>query len=90
MPVLVWSKRFKKDYARSLSQGKDMSSLEVLLELLTNEQPLTDHYKDHPLKGEWSHYRECHVDFDWILIYRVDKNTQTLLLAALGSHAEIF
>lgn len=89
MLALVWSKRFKKDYARSLSQGKDMGRLDVLLELLINGKTLPEHYKDHPLKGNWSHYRECHIEFDWILLYRVDIKTKSLLLAALGSHSEI-
>lgn len=89
MLALVWSKRFKKDYARSLSQGKDMGRLDVLLEFLVNEKTLPEYYKDHPLKGNWSHYRECHIEFDWILLYRVDKKTKSLLLAALGSHSEI-
>ncbi len=89
MLALVWSKRFKKDYAKSLSQGKDMGRLDVLLELLINGKTLPEHYKDHSLKGNWSHYRECHIEFDWILLYRVDIKTKSLLLAALGSHSEI-
>ena len=86
---LVWSKRFKKDYARAISQGKDLRKLDVLLEFLMNETPLPASYKDHPLKGKWSHYRDAHVEFDWILIYRVDKEDRSVLLAALGSHSEI-
>ena len=89
MLALVWSKRFKKDYARSLSQGKDMHKLDDLLLLLMNEKPLPAQYKDHPLKGEWTHFRDAHIEFDWILIYRIDKERQSLLLAALGSHSEI-
>ncbi len=89
MLALVWSKRFKKDYAKSLSQGKDMGRLDVLLELLIDCKTLPEHYKDHPLKGNWSHYRECHVEFDWVLLYRLDKKNKSLLLAALGSHSEI-
>lgn len=86
---LVWSKRFKKDYARAISQGKDLRKLDVLLESLMNETPLPANYKDHPLKGEWAHYRDAHIEFDWILIYRVDKEDRSVLLAALGSHSEI-
>lgn len=54
-----------------------------------NETPLPASYKDHPLKGKWSHYRDAHIEFDWILIYRVDKEDRSVLLAALGSHSEI-
>jgi mRNA interferase YafQ len=89
MLALVWSKRFKKDYARSLSQGKDMGKLDDLLHLLMNEKTLPAQYKDHPLIGEWTHFRDAHIEFDWILICRIDKESQSLLLAALGSHSEI-
>jgi len=89
MQGLVWSRRLKKDYARSVSQGKDMRKLNTLLYLLVNEKPLPTHYKDHSLKGEWAHYRDAHIEFDWILIYRIDRENQSLLLAALGSHSEI-
>jgi len=58
---LVWSRRFKKDYARSVSQGKDMRKLNMLLYLLVNEKPLPAHYKDHSFKGEWAHYRDAHI-----------------------------
>ncbi len=89
MLALIWSKRFKKDYAKSISQGKDMRKLDVLLNLLMNEKPLPVYYKDHTLKGDWAHYRECHIEFDWILLYRVDIRSRSILLAALGSHSEI-
>nr|WP_243833889.1 type II toxin-antitoxin system mRNA interferase toxin, RelE/StbE family [Aminivibrio pyruvatiphilus] len=54
-----------------------------------NEKPLPPQYTDHPLKGEWAHYRDAHIEFDWILIYRIDRESKSLLLAALGSHSEI-
>ena len=89
MLAIVWSRRFKKDYARCLSQGKDMRKLDTLLSLLMNAKPLPPQYTDHPLKGEWAHYRDDHIEFDWILIYRIDRESKSLLLAALGSHSEI-
>ncbi len=87
---LVWSRRFKKDYTRAIAQGKDLRKLDILLEYLMNDAPLPANYKDHSLKGEWSHYRDAHIEFDWILIYRVDRENRCVLLAALGSHSEIF
>jgi mRNA interferase YafQ len=89
MLAVVWSRRFKKDYARCVSQGKDMRTLDTLLSLLMNEKPLPRHPKDHALKGEWAHYRDAHMEFDWILIYRIDSESNSLLLAALGRRSEI-
>lgn len=87
---LVWSKRFKKDYGRAAMQGRDLRKLDALLEYLTTETPLPPKYEDHPLKGDWAHYRDAHVEFDWILVYRIDRERRCVLLAALGSHSEIF
>ena len=81
---LVWSRRFKKDYTRAIAQGKDLRKLDILLEYLMNDAPLPANYKDHSLKGEWSHYRDAHIEFDWILIYRVDRENRCVLKDGLS------
>ena len=49
-------------------------------------------YRDHPLKGDYKGYRECHVggEFDWLLIYKIDKGLLTLLLSRTGTHQDLF
>ncbi len=44
--------------------------------------------KPHPLKGEWKNYWDCHIDPDWLLIYRITENE--VLLARTGTHADLF
>ena len=43
---------------------------------------------DHPLSGEWSDHRDCHIRPDLILIYRKPDET-SLELVRLGSHGEL-
>jgi mRNA interferase YafQ len=84
------SKQFKKDQEKSKRQGKDFSKLMDVLQLLIEEKQLPAKYCDHPLFGNWKGYRDCHVENDWVLIYKIDKERKTLLLQRLGSHAELF
>jgi mRNA interferase YafQ len=50
---------------------------------------LITHYRDHALTGNLQGYRELHIDSDWLLVYRIENNTLTLILVATGSHDEL-
>lgn len=85
---VVWSTTFARDYKRLQKQGASLRQLEAVVETLAEQQPLAPRYRDHPLKGNWRSYRECHIQPDWLLIYRVVGSE--LQLARTGSHAELF
>ena len=57
------------------------------LEALVNDKALDYSYHDHALTGNWDGYRECHLAFDFVLIYRLEENV--LELARIGSHSEV-
>jgi mRNA interferase YafQ len=83
---------FKRDYKRE-ARGQHRATLDndlkpVLVSLAT-DQPLDAKYRDHDLSGDWAGYRECHVKPDLLLIYR-KSDADTLRLARLGSHSELF
>lgn len=61
---------------------------EVMLLLIANDAPLGPEWLDHPLKGEWAEYRECHVGGDFLLIYQVKGNA--IVFVRVGTHAELF
>ncbi len=61
-----------------------------MVENLAKEQPLDLKYKDHSLKGSLKDFRECHLKPDLLLIYKIQKQENTLLLLRLGSHSELF
>lgn len=66
-----YSGQFKRDVKQAERRGKDMAKLRALLQLLIGGDQLPVTYRDHPLKGEWSGYRDAHIEPDWLLIYRV-------------------
>ena len=82
------SAQFKRDVRKAEKRGKDMAKLRALLLLLMEEKTLPVHCRDHPLKGEWSGFRDAHIEPDWLLIYRVAGGE--LDLARTGSHSDIF
>ena len=65
----------------------------VMLMLIANDAPLGPEWKDHPLKGEWSSHRECHVGGDFLLIYKTDDAAGkggTVVFVRAGTHADLF
>lgn len=81
--------KFKRDLKRLQKQGKDMNKLKQVIDLLASESPLSPSLSDHPLTGEWKDFRDCHIEPDWVLIYRIDQDTLTLILARTGSHSHL-
>jgi mRNA interferase YafQ len=80
---------YKKDVRQAEARGWDIANkLLPPLAILINKKSLPSQYKDHPLRGEWSGYREFHADSDWIVIYRVA--SAFLVLARTGTHSDIF
>jgi len=82
--------RFRKDVKSAEKRGKNMQKLKnVLLELIVGKT-LDPKYKDHQLIGNYSDTRECHIESDWLLIYRIDEENKTLYLIRTGSHSDLF
>ncbi len=88
MLKINYTSQFKKDYKRVKKQHKDLSKLQVVIEILVNEEKLDHKYKDHQLIGDWKNHRDCHVESDWILIYRI--SNKNLYLERTGSHSDLF
>ena len=85
------TRRFKRDYRREKSgpHGKKLDTLLLeALDLLAADLPLPQRYVDHPLSGDWSGFRDCHIRPDLVLIYEKPDAT-TLRLVRLGSHSEL-
>jgi mRNA interferase YafQ len=77
----------KHDMKLLEKQRKDMSKMKKALKLLTNQIPLPPEYNDHQLKGRLSAYRECHIEPDWLLVYRIIEKELILYAVATGSHS---
>ncbi len=81
---------FKKDFKRAIKQGRKIELLEEIITFLAMGEELPEKYRDHGLTGNWLGYRECHVQPDWLLIYRMDQEVLVLILARTGSHSQLF
>jgi mRNA interferase YafQ len=80
--------QFKKDRKLAGRQGKDLSALREVMERLVREESLESRFHDHKLSGKWKGFRECHVEPDWLMIYRVAAGDITF--TRLGSHSDLF
>lgn len=82
------TKQFKTEYKRLEKSGKDISKLDQIIIALCSELPLKKSNKDHGLRFNWKGYRECHVEPDWLLIYKIESDS--IIFVSTGSHAELF
>ncbi|KNY20467.1 type II toxin-antitoxin system YafQ family toxin [Methylobacterium sp. ARG-1] len=86
------SAQFKRDYKRE-AKGRHAATLDAdlipILRAIASDDPLEARHRDHALSGTWAGYRDCHVKPDLVLIYR-KPGADTLRLARLGSHSEVF
>ena len=80
--------QFRRDVNRLRKRGKDMGKLKELIERLVDAQPLPARAGDHQLKGTLKDCRECHIEADWLLIYRIEGSE--LCLIRTGSHSDLF
>lgn len=87
---IVASNRFRKDLKIAKKRGLNLKSLEIVVEKLSNLTPLEDKYRDHALAGKYCQFRECHIEPDWLLIYRQEAEDLNLLLFRTGTHSDLF
>lgn len=90
MLSIVISNQFKKDLKLAKKRGLKINLLKEVIDTLANSKPLNEKYRDHNLSGEYSGFRECHIEPDWLLIYRVENRELALFLFRTGSHSDLF
>jgi mRNA interferase YafQ len=89
MREIARTSHFKNDLKKLAHSGRnDLQELLTVIEMLAAGDPLPEKYLDHPLTGECRDYRECHIHFDWLLIYRLEPGRLTLVRS--GSHSELY
>ena len=85
---IIQTTQFKRDYKRLVKQGKDMNLLKPVITTLQEQKPLDKKYRDHPLHSNWAGFRDCHIEGDWVLIYKTNESALTLILSRTGSHRD--
>jgi len=80
--------QFRRDVRLAQKRGKDIAKLREIILLLLEGKPLPSRCRDHALGGKWSHHRDCRIEPDWLLIYKVEGDD--LYLIRTGTHSDLF
>ena len=89
MNEVRYSTRFKKDIKRYEHDNDKLMHLYKIVSLLENDIKIPQQYLPHRLKGEYKGCMECHIENDYLLIWR-DHEKSIIWLERLGSHSELF
>ena len=87
---IVLSNRFKKDLKIISKRNYNLDLLDEVVSTLAEQKPLPEKNKDHPLTGDYIGFRECHIQPDWLLVYRVEDEDLILFLSRTGTHSDLF
>ena len=85
---LRWTKRFSKDVKQEKRRNQNLESLQNVIKILQSGDNLPQEYKPHLLKGKYSGYMECHIEPDWLLIWKAD--SKAVYLTRTGTHPDLF
>lgn len=86
---IKYTSQFKKDVKKKRKQGSDLGKLDEVIHVLREQKPLAERNRDHELSGVYRGHRECHIEPDWLLIYRIDEGSVVLTAVRTGSHSEL-
>ena len=82
--------QYKKNLKKAFKRGYNLALLEKVVDMLASGETLPAKYKNHPLKGEYAGFFDCHIQPDWVLIYKIKKEKLVLLLLDTGTHSDLF
>lgn len=88
MLIPVYTRQFEKDVKRSSRRGKEMVKFKLIARALLAGEPLDSLHRDHRLIGNFQGRRECHIESDWLLIYKIEETR--IIFERMGSHANLF
>jgi mRNA interferase YafQ len=90
MYQIEYSGKFKKDYKLALKRGNNELLIKNIITLVATKQSLPAKHKPHKLTGNYKDFWECHIQPDWLLIWQIKEETNTLILVRTGTHADLF
>ena len=83
-----YTRQFERDLRLAQRRGKDIEKLKQVVAALINEESLAERYYDHPLKGNYRDRHECHLEPDWLLIYKLQGDE--IIFERTGRHSDLF
>lgn len=90
MLQIEYTSQFKRDLRLAQRRNKKLSLLQDIIQTIENEKPLSLRLKDHLLIGKWVGHRELHIESDWLLIYKIVLEKNTVIFVRTGTHADLF
>jgi len=87
---IEFTAKMKRGAKRMRKRGKDMDKLTVVIDMLAAREALPVKHNDHQLKGSMNDFRECHIEFDWLLLYQVIEDKLILSCTDTGTHDDLF
>jgi len=84
----IYTKQFEKDIKRLNKRGKNLDKFRIIAETLLNGKKIDEIHRDHKLVGNYVGRRECHIEADWLLIYK--KTKVEIIFERSGSHSDLF
>lgn len=88
--TVKYTTQFKKDYKRAIRRHQNIDLLDEIITKLATGESLPEKNQDHALTGDWIGHRECHIQPDWLLIYRIEDDVLVLTLSRTGTHSDLF
>ena len=86
----IFTRQFSRDLKLAVRRGKDLGKLTKVIDPLCTQEPLPPSHRDHALSGDYAGYRDCHVESDLVLIYRIVEDQLQLICFRLGTHSDLF
>ena len=88
MATPIYTHQFEKDAKRMKRRGKNMDKIKIIIRSLIAEESLDPIHRDHKLIGSWQGRRECHIESDWLLIYKIAEDR--IIFERTGTHSDLF
>ncbi|MGH7901305.1 MAG: type II toxin-antitoxin system YafQ family toxin [Thermodesulfobacteriota bacterium] len=84
----LYTKQFEKDIKRAKRRSKNLEKVKIIIRTILEGKKLDSIHRDHKLIGDYKGRRECHVESDWLLIYKVEK--RIIIFERTGTHSDLF
>ena len=88
MLIPAYTRQFEKDIQLIKKRGKNLDKLKIIIRSLVAEEVLDPLHRDHRLIGNWKGRRECHIESDWLIIYKIESNR--IIFERTGTHSDLF
>ena len=84
----VYARQFERDLKLAVRRGKNIDKFKIIARTLLDGLPLDSMHRDHRLVGNYTGRRDCHIESDWLLIYKIE--SQQVIFERMGTHSDLF